>query len=189
MQTGIKGHRRHDSDWARAAGTDYRRPADGEDGDLRWTPSSTRRAATLICIYVAIGQKRSTVAQRGEDAGRLRRHGVHHRGVRVGVGPGPHAIYRAVLGLLHRRVLSRRKRHACASTNDLSKHAASYREISLLLRRPPGREAYPGDVFYLHSRLLERAAKLSDENGGGSLTALPFIENQAATFRRTSRPT
>jgi F-type H+-transporting ATPase subunit alpha len=71
------------------------------------------------------------------------------------------------------------KRHALCIYDDLSKHAASYREISLLLRRPPGREAYPGDVFYLHSRLLERAAKLNDENGGGSLTALPFIETQA----------
>src|SRR5438045_8071266 len=71
------------------------------------------------------------------------------------------------------------KRHALVIYDDLSKHAASYREISLLLRRPPGREAYPGDVFYLHSRLLERAAKLSNENGGGSLTALPIIETQA----------
>jgi F-type H+-transporting ATPase subunit alpha len=71
------------------------------------------------------------------------------------------------------------KRHALCVYDDLSKHAASYREISLLLRRPPGREAYPGDVFYLHSRLLERAAKLSDKNGGGSLTALPIIETQA----------
>src|SRR2546421_6948289 len=70
-------------------------------------------------------------------------------------------------------------RHALVIYDDLSKHAAGYREISLLLRRPPGREAYPGDVFYLHSRLLERAAKLSDEKGGGSLTALPFIETQA----------
>jgi F-type H+-transporting ATPase subunit alpha len=71
------------------------------------------------------------------------------------------------------------KKHALCIYDDLSKHAAAYREISLLLRRPPGREAYPGDVFYLHSRLLERAAKLNDENGGGSLTALPFIETQA----------
>ena len=71
------------------------------------------------------------------------------------------------------------KRHALCVYDDLSKHAAAYREISLLLRRPPGREAFPGDVFYLHSRLLERAAKLSDEKGGGSLTALPFIETQA----------
>ncbi len=71
------------------------------------------------------------------------------------------------------------KRHALVIYDDLSKHAASYREISLLLRRPPGREAYPGDVFYLHSRLLERSAKLSDKNGGGSLTALPIIETQA----------
>jgi len=71
------------------------------------------------------------------------------------------------------------KRHALCIYDDLSKHAAAYREISLLLRRPPGREAFPGDVFYLHSRLLERAAKLSDQNGGGSLTALPFIETQA----------
>jgi len=79
------------------------------------------------------------------------------------------------------------KRHALVIYDDLSKHAASYREISLLLRRPPGREAYPGDVFYLHSRLLERASKLSDKMGGGSLTALPIIETQAGDVRLTFR--
>src|SRR6185503_2953718 len=80
-------------------------------------------------------------------------------------------------------------RHALVVYDDLSKHAQAYREISLLLRRPPGREAYPGDVFYLHSRLLERAAKLKKDLGGGSLTALPIIETQAGACRRTFRPT
>jgi F-type H+-transporting ATPase subunit alpha len=77
--------------------------------------------------------------------------------------------------------------HALVIYDDLSKHAVAYRQLSLLLRRPPGREAYPGDVFYLHSRLLERAAKMSDDMGAGSLTALPIIETQLATFRRTFR--
>ena len=85
----------------------------------------------------------------------------------------PYAAYR------DGRVLPRQRRHALVIYDDLSKHAVAYREISLLLRRPPGREAYPGDVFYLHSRLLERAAKLSESKGGGSLTALPIIETQA----------
>ena len=94
--------------------------------------------------------------------------------------PAPMQYISPYAAMRHGRVLPRHgKRHALVIFDDLSKHAASYREISLLLRRPPGREAYPGDVFYLHSRLLERAAKLSDKNGGGSLTALPIIETQA----------
>jgi F-type H+-transporting ATPase subunit alpha len=110
----------------------------------------------VICIYVAIGQKRSTIAQvvkTLEDNGAM-----------------PYTI------IVYFRD---RGKHALLIYDDLSKHAAAYREISLLLRRPPGREAYPGDVFYLHSRLLERAAKMNDEEGGGSLTALPVIETQA----------
>ena len=138
-----------------------------------------QKGGDVICIYVAIGQKRSTVAQVVKTLEDLRRHGVHDRGGGHGVRSGADAVHRAVFGLRDRRVLPRQQRHALCIYDDLSKHAAAYREISLLLRRPPGREAFPGDVFYLHSRLLERAAKLSDEKGGGSLTALPFIETQA----------
>ena len=134
----------------------------------------------MICIYVAIGQKRSTVAQVVKT---LEDYGAMEYTIVVvgdGVRSGAHAVPRALLRLRDGRVSSAtRSRHALCIYDDLSKHAAAYREISLLLRRPPGREAFPGDVFYLHSRLLERAAKLNDEKGGGSLTALPFIETQA----------
>jgi F-type H+-transporting ATPase subunit alpha len=138
-----------------------------------------QKGGDVICIYVAIGQKRSTVAQVVKTLSDAWRHGIHHRGAGIGFRSGAHAVHRALRRLRHRRVLPRHQAHALCIYDDLSKHAAAYREISLLLRRPPGREAYPGDVFYLHSRLLERAAKLNDENGGGSLTALPFIETQA----------
>ena len=112
------------------------------------------------------------------DAPRERGARVHGRGERPGVGPGAVPVHRAVRRRRARRLLDVRGRHALIVYDDLSKQAVAYREISLLLRRPPGREAYPGDVFYLHSRLLERAAKLSDELGGGSLTALPIIETK-----------
>ena len=133
----------------------------------------------LICIYCAIGQKRSSVAQVVKiltDAGAMDYTVVV---VASASEPAPMqyiAPYSACAIGEHFRDSGR---HALCVYDDLSKHAASYREISLLLRRPPGREAYPGDVFYLHSRLLERAAKLNDQNGGGSLTALPVIETQA----------
>ena len=139
-----------------------------------------QKGGDVICIYVAIGQKRSTVAQvvkTLEDYGAMEYTIVVSA---IGFRSRAHAVSRAVLRLRHGRVSSAiASRHALCIYDDLSKHAAAYREISLLLRRPPGREAFPGDVFYLHSRLLERAAKLNDENGGGSLTALPFIETQA----------
>jgi len=138
-----------------------------------------QRDADMICIYVAIGQKASTVAQVYE---RLRDEGAMEYTIIVsaaaqeaapikwmapfaGCAMGEHFLYEG--------------KHAVCFYDDLSKHADAYRQLSLLLRRPPGREAFPGDVFYLHSRLLERACKLSDENGGGSLTALPLIETQA----------
>lgn len=137
------------------------------------------RDSDLICIYVAIGQRMSTVVQVMET---LEENGAMDNTIIVaapadeaapikymapyaGCAMGEHFLYQG--------------KHALCIYDDLSKHAAAYRQMSLLLRRPPGREAYPGDVFYLHSRLLERAVKLSDEQGGGSLTALPVIETQA----------
>jgi F-type H+-transporting ATPase subunit alpha len=138
-----------------------------------------QKGGDVICIYVAIGQKRSTVAQVVKilsDAGAM-----DYSIVVLASASDPASMqYLAPYsGCAIGEYFRDTKRHALCVYDDLSKHAAAYREISLLLRRPPGREAFPGDVFYLHSRLLERAAKLNDENGGGSLTALPFIETQA----------
>ena len=133
----------------------------------------------LICIYVAIGQKRSTVAQVVKT---LEDHGAMDYTVVVVASasdPAPMQYIAPFAGCAMGEYFRDHKRHALCIYDDLSKHAASYREISLLLRRPPGREAYPGDVFYLHSRLLERSSKLSDANGGGSITSLPIIETQA----------
>jgi F-type H+-transporting ATPase subunit alpha len=133
----------------------------------------------VICIYVAIGQKRSTVAQVVRT---LEEHGAMDYTIVVAAtasDPAPMQYIAPYAGCAIGEFFRDSSRHALCIYDDLSKHAAAYREISLLLRRPPGREAFPGDVFYLHSRLLERAAKLNDEKGGGSLTALPFIETQA----------
>ena len=138
-----------------------------------------QKGTDVICIYVAIGQKLSTVAQVVKT---LEEHGAMEHTIVVNASasdPAPLQYLAPYTGCAMGEYFLYNKRHALCIYDDLSKHAASYREISLLLRRPPGREAYPGDVFYLHSRLLERAAKLSDENGGGSLTAFPFIETQA----------
>src|SRR5713226_1210013 len=133
----------------------------------------------VICIYVAIGQKNSTVAQvvkTLEDFGAME----HTIVVSASASePAPLQYLAPYGGCAMGEYFLYNKQHALCIYDDLSKHAQAYREISLLLRRPPGREAYPGDVFYLHSRLLERAAKLNDEKGGGSLTALPIIETQA----------
>src|SRR5438552_2819454 len=133
----------------------------------------------VICIYVAIGQKRSTVAQvvkTLEDFGAM----AHTIVVSASASePAPFLYVAPYAGCAMGEYFLYNGKHALCVYDDLSKHAAAYREISLLLRRPPGREAYPGDVFYLHSRLLERAAKLSDSNGGGSLTSIPIIETQA----------
>src|ERR1700726_2055314 len=133
----------------------------------------------LICIYNAIGQKRSSIAQVVkilEDAGAMEYTIVVAASASE---PAPMQYISPYAACAMGEYFRDSKRHALCIYDDLSKHAAAYREISLLLRRPPGREAYPGDVFYLHSRLLERAAKLNDEKGGGSLTALPIIETQA----------
>ncbi len=133
----------------------------------------------VICIYVAIGQKRSTVAQvvkTLEDFGAM-----EHTIVVSGTAsePAPFLYIAPYAGTAIGEYFRDKGQHALCIYDDLSKHAAAYREISLVLRRPPGREAYPGDVFYLHSRLLERASKLNDKKGGGSLTAIPIIETQA----------
>jgi len=138
-----------------------------------------QRGQDMICIYVAIGQKRSTVAQVVKT---LEGHKAMDYTIVVAAtasDPAPMQYIAPYAGCSIGEYFRDSKRHALCVYDDLSKHAAAYREISLLLRRPPGREAFPGDVFYLHSRLLERAAKLSNEKGGGSLTALPFIETQA----------
>jgi F-type H+-transporting ATPase subunit alpha len=132
-----------------------------------------------VCIYVAIGQKQSTVAQVVE---RLAGAGALEYTIIVSAGasdPAPLQFIAPYAGCAMGEEFMWAGRDALVVYDDLSKHAVAYRQMSLLLRRPPGREAYPGDVFYLHSRLLERACKLSDENGGGSLTALPIIETQA----------
>jgi F-type H+-transporting ATPase subunit alpha len=138
-----------------------------------------QKGQNVICVYVAIGQKRSTVAQVVKT---LQENGAMEYSVVVSASasdPAPMQYLSPYAGCAIGEYFRDNKGHALCIYDDLSKHAAAYREISLLLRRPPGREAYPGDVFYLHSRLLERAAKLSDPNGAGSLTALPVIETQA----------
>src|SRR5713226_2247997 len=138
-----------------------------------------QRGQNVQCIYVAIGQKRSTVAQVVE---RLNRSGAMEYTTVVAATASEAAPLQFIApysGCTIGEYFRDSGRHSLLIYDDLTKHAQAYRQLSLLLRRPPGREAYPGDVFYLHSRLLERAAKLSDEFGGGSLTALPIIETQA----------
>ncbi len=133
----------------------------------------------VVCIYVAIGQKQSTVAQ---VVDKLRQYGALDHTIIVSAtasDPAPLQFLSAYTGVTMGEYFRDSGKHALIVYDDLTKQAQAYRQLSLLLRRPPGREAYPGDVFYLHSRLLERAAKLSDALGGGSLTALPIIETQA----------
>ena len=133
----------------------------------------------VICIYVAIGQKRSSVAQVVE---KLKEHDAMGHTIVVAATasePAPLSFLAPFTGCTMGEYFMENGKHALIIFDDLSKHAVAYRSVSLLLRRPPGREAYPGDVFYLHSRLLERSAKLNDSLGGGSLTALPVIETQA----------
>jgi F-type H+/Na+-transporting ATPase subunit alpha len=138
-----------------------------------------QKGGNVICIYVAIGQKRSTVAQ---VVDRLREAGAMDYSIVVAATASDSAPLQYIApysGCTIGEYMRDNGGHALVIYDDLSKHAVAYRQLSLLLRRPPGREAYPGDVFYLHSRLLERAAKMSDAMGGGSLTALPIIETQA----------
>lgn len=141
--------------------------------------NQSKQKTGVINVYVAIGQKLSKIAALQE---RLKREGVMDQTIIVATSPADPAamLYLApYAGAAMGEYFRDNKQHALIIYDDLTKHAAAYRQMSLLLRRPPGREAYPGDVFYLHSRLLERAAKLSDDLGAGSLTALPIIETQA----------
>src|SRR6266702_896584 len=138
-----------------------------------------QKGQDLICIYVAIGQKDSSVAK---IVATLEEHGAMEHSIVVVAGASDPATLQYLApfaGCAMGEYFRDTGKDALVVYDDLTKHAWAYRQVSLLTRRPPGREAYPGDVFYLHSRLLERAAKLNDENGGGSLTALPFIETQA----------
>lgn len=138
-----------------------------------------QKGQNMICVYVAIGQKRSTVAQVVQT---LEEHGAMDYTIVVAAtasDPAPLQFIAPLAGCTMGEYFRDNGKHALLIYDDLSKHATAYRQMSLLLRRPPGREAYPGDVFYLHSRLLERAAKLNDDLGAGSLTALPIIETQA----------
>ncbi len=133
----------------------------------------------MICIYVAIGQKESTVRTQVET---LRKHGALDYTIVVTASasqPSPLLYIAPYAGVAMAEEFMYNGKHVLIVYDDLSKQAVAYRELSLLLRRPPGREAYPGDVFYLHSRLLERSAKVSDDLGGGSITALPIIQTQA----------
>ena len=137
------------------------------------------KGQNLHCFYVAIGQKQSTVAR---VVDKLKQFGAMEYTTVVAANasdPAPMQYLAPYTGVTMAEYFRDTGRHALIVYDDLSKQAVAYRQLSLLLRRPPGREAYPGDVFYLHSRLLERAAKLSDKEGGGSLTALPIIETQA----------
>ncbi|PLX66250.1 MAG: F0F1 ATP synthase subunit alpha [Denitrovibrio sp.] len=139
-----------------------------------------QKGQNMICVYVAIGQRRSTVARIVDT---LEKHGAMEYTIVVSASasdPAPMQFIAPLAGTTMGEYFRDRGQHALLVYDDLSKQATAYRQMSLLLRRPPGREAYPGDVFYLHSRLLERAAKLSDAEGGGSLTALPIIETQAS---------
>jgi F-type H+-transporting ATPase subunit alpha len=148
---------------------------DAWEAEPEWHPGH----AGVVCIYVAIGQKRSTVARVVRI---LEAYGAMKYSIVVAAtasDPAPLQYVAPYAGCAMGEYFRDRSGHALCIYDDLSKQAAAYRQLSLLLRRPPGREAYPGDVFYLHSRLLERAAKLNDESGGGSLTALPIIETQA----------
>ncbi len=141
--------------------------------------NQARQGSDVVNIYVAIGQKNATVAKLVE---RLRQEGVMDQSIVVSTSasdPAPLQYLAPYAGATMGEYFRDNGKHGLIIFDDLSKHAVAYRQMSLLLRRPPGREAYPGDVFYLHSRLLERAAKMSDAKGAGSLTALPIIETQA----------
>src|SRR5205807_6231293 len=141
--------------------------------------AGTHESLKLYCVYVAIGQKRSTVAQIVKT---LQDYGALEYSIVVAATasePAPLQFIAPYAGCAMGEYFRDNGMHALMIYDDLSKHAVAYRQMSLLLRRPPGREAYPGDVFYLHSRLLERAAKMNSDHGSGSLTALPVIETQA----------
>jgi F-type H+-transporting ATPase subunit alpha len=169
----------------RVSAADHRRP-DGKTAlaidtilNQKQVNAGSDESRKLYCIYVAIGQKRSTVAQIVKT---LQDYGALEYCIVVAATasePAPLQYIAPYAGCVMGEYFRDNGMHALMIYDDLSKHAVAYRQMSLLLRRPPGREAYPGDVFYLHSRLLERAAKMSDAHGAGSLTALPIIETQA----------
>ncbi|HOT77808.1 MAG TPA: F0F1 ATP synthase subunit alpha, partial [Candidatus Wallbacteria bacterium] len=138
-----------------------------------------QRGKDVHCVYVAIGQKRSTVAQVIRTLEQNKAMDYTTVVSATASDPASQQFIAPYAGCAIGEYFRNNGKHALVIYDDLSKHAAAYRQVSLLLRRPPGREAYPGDIFYLHSRLLERACKFSDKNGGGSLTALPIIETQA----------
>ncbi len=181
-----QGDRRADPGRPRPARADHRRPPDRQDrrrARRHPQPEAAEpghgRVAKLYCVYVAIGQKRSTVAQFVKV---LEEQGALEYSIVVAAtasDPAPMQFLAPFAGCAMGEFFRDNAMHALIVYDDLSKQAVAYRQMSLLLRRPPGREAYPGDVFYLHSRLLERAAKLNDARGAGSLTALPVIETQA----------
>ena len=148
-----------------------------------------QKGKDVICIYVAIGQKRSTVAQEVQN---LTVRGAMDYTIVVSATASelaPMQYIAPYAGCTMGEYFMHQGKDVLVIYDDLSKHAVAYRAISLLIRRPPGREAFPGDVFYLHSRLLERAARLSDKNGGGSMTALPSLRHRLVTFPPISRPT
>ena len=173
-----QGDRRDDPDRPRPARADHRRPPDRQDRHRdRHDHQSEGHGRRLHLRRDRPEQSTvAQVAQTLEEAGAMRVHDRRRGDRRRG---GAAQVHRAVPGCAMGEYFLYSGRHALCVYDDLSKHAHAYRQLSLLLRRPPGREAYPGDVFYLHSRLLERAVKLNDELGGGSLTALPIIETQA----------
>ena len=173
-----QGDRRHGADRPRPARADHRRPPDRQDRRRRRRDHQPARQGRHLHLQRDRPEAVDGRAGRA-DARRSRRDELHHRRRGDGVRSGADALHRPYSACAIGEFFRDSGRHALVVYDDLSKHAQAYREISLLLRRPPGREAYPGDVFYLHSRLLERAAKLNDELGGGSLTALPIIETQA----------
>jgi F-type H+-transporting ATPase subunit alpha len=173
-----QGDRLDGPDRPRPARADHRRPPDRQDG-VALDTIINQKGQNMICVYVAIGQKASTVAT---VVDRLRREGAMEYTIVVAANSSesaPLQFLAPYTGVTMGEFFRDRGGHVLLVYDDLSKQAVAYRQLSLLLRRPPGREAYPGDVFYLHSRLLERACKLSDKEGAGSLTALPIIETQA----------
>ena len=175
-----EGDRRDDPDRPRPARADHRRPPDRQDGDRDRHDHQQQGHATSISVYVAIGQRMSTVVAARRDARRdTARSTTRSSSPPPADEAAPIKFMAPYAGCAMGEYFLYNGRHALCVYDDLTKHAYAYRQMSLLLRRPPGREAYPGDVFYLHSRLLERAVKLNDDLGGGSLTALPIIETQA----------
>jgi F-type H+-transporting ATPase subunit alpha len=186
MATGLKAIDAHDPGRPRPARADHRRPPDRQDRHRLDTILNQKRlnqgtdeSQKLYCVYVVVGQKRSTVAQVVKT---LEENGAMEYSIVVAAtasDPAPMQFLAPFTGCAMGEYFRDNGMHGLIIYDDLSKQAVAYRQMSLLLRRPPGREAYPGDVFYLHSRLLERAAKLNEDNGSGSLTALPIIETQA----------